>query len=76
VIERTVSFAECAKIGEKENDNPCSRIEIGETPSDVLNDLGVNRYCCRRMLLSHIEILNDVLKFHEDREIPDLRGGK
>jgi hypothetical protein len=28
------------------------------------------------MLLSHIEILDDVLKFHEDREVPDLRGGK
>jgi hypothetical protein len=24
VVESTVSFAECAKIGEKENDNPCT----------------------------------------------------
>jgi DNA-directed RNA polymerase subunit N len=66
----------CGKvIGDKWEDFS-RRIEIGETPSEVLDDLGVNRYCCRRMLLSHIEILDDVLKFHEDREVPDLRGGK
>jgi DNA-directed RNA polymerase subunit N len=66
----------CGKvIGDKWEDFN-RRIEIGETPSEVLDDLGLNRYCCRRMLLSHIEILNDVLKFHEDREVPDLRGGK
>ena len=51
------------------------RVEAGENASDVLDDLGVTRYCCRRMLLSHIEILDDVLKFHKDRETPDLRGG-
>jgi DNA-directed RNA polymerase subunit N len=66
----------CGKvIGDKWEDFN-RRIEIGETPSEVLDDLGLNRYCCRRMLLSHIEILDDVLKFHEDREVPDLRGGK
>jgi DNA-directed RNA polymerase subunit N len=25
----------------------------GEDPEKVLDDLGVKRYCCRRMLLSH-----------------------
>lgn len=27
---------------------------------DILDDLGVERYCCRRMLLSHVELV-DVL---------------
>ncbi len=27
---------------------------------DILDDLGVDRYCCRRMLLSHVELV-DVL---------------
>jgi len=49
---------------------------MGETPSEVLTDLGVTRYCCRRMLLAHVEIIDDVLRFHVDREVPDLRGGK
>ncbi|MFC1802810.1 DNA-directed RNA polymerase subunit N [Thermoproteota archaeon] len=65
----------CGKvIGDKWEDFS-RRVEIGETPSEVLDDLGVTRYCCRRMLLSHTEILDDILKFHENREVPDLRGG-
>lgn len=51
------------------------RIELGENPSEILDDIGLTRYCCRRMLLSHVEIIDDVLKFQEDREVPDLRGG-
>ena len=65
----------CGKvIGDKWEDFN-RRVEAGETPSEVLTDLGVTRYCCRRMLLAHTEILEEVLRFHEDREVPDLRGG-
>ncbi len=31
------------------------RIMKGENPREVLDDLGLKRYCCRRMLISHIE---------------------
>lgn len=31
-----------------------------EDAGAVLDDLGVDRYCCRRMLLSHVELV-DVL---------------
>jgi len=66
----------CGKvIGDKWEDFKI-RVEMGEKPSEVLNDLGITRYCCRRMLLSHVEILDDVIRFNEDREAPDLRGGK
>jgi len=34
-----------------------TRVNAGENPGKVLDDLGVKRYCCRRMLLSHIDIL-------------------
>ena len=65
----------CGKvIGDKWEDFK-RRVEMGEDPSEVLDDLGLKRYCCRRMLLSHVEILDDVLRFEEDREVPDLRGG-
>ena len=65
----------CGKvIGDKWEDFN-RRVEMGEKPSEVLDDLGVTRYCCRRMLLSHVEIIDEVLRFHEDRDVPDLRGG-
>jgi DNA-directed RNA polymerase subunit N len=66
----------CGKvIGDKWEDFN-KRIESGEIPSEILDDLGVDRYCCRRMLLSHVEILDDVLRFHEEKESPNLKGGK
>ena len=42
------------------------RVKAGENPGVVLDSQGVKRYCCRRMLLSHVEILDEVLRFHEE----------
>jgi DNA-directed RNA polymerase subunit N (RpoN/RPB10) len=36
--------------------------------SDVLDSLGLKRYCCRRMLLSNVEIIDEVLRFYEEAE--------
>ncbi|RLI01376.1 DNA-directed RNA polymerase subunit N [Candidatus Bathyarchaeota archaeon] len=40
-----------------------NRVKAGEDPAKVLDELGVKRYCCRRMLISHVEIIDEVLKF-------------
>jgi len=29
-----------------------------EDPKDVLDDLGLERYCCRRMVLTHVELVD------------------
>jgi len=39
------------------------RVKQGEHPAKVLDDLGVKRYCCRRMFLSHVEIADEILHF-------------
>jgi DNA-directed RNA polymerase subunit N len=44
------------------------RVKAGEEPGEVLDSLGVKRYCCRRMLLSHMEIIDEVLRFYEVAE--------
>jgi DNA-directed RNA polymerase subunit N len=37
---------------------------IQEEPRDkVLDDLGVTRYCCRRMFLTHVDLIDEVLEF-------------
>jgi DNA-directed RNA polymerase subunit N len=36
------------------------RRESGEDPAKILDDLGLQRYCCRRMLLTHKEIVDDL----------------
>jgi DNA-directed RNA polymerase subunit N len=39
------------------------RVENGEKPSEVLDSLGLKRYCCRRMLLTHVDLIDDIAKF-------------
>jgi len=43
------------------------RVKAGEDAKKVLDSLGVTRYCCRRMLLSHVEIADEILKFYEEK---------
>ncbi|UCB58173.1 MAG: DNA-directed RNA polymerase subunit N [Thermoplasmatales archaeon] len=30
-----------------------------ETPKQILDDLGIDRYCCRRMILTHVELIGE-----------------
>ena len=39
------------------------RIEKGEDPKKVLDDLGLKRYCCRALFISHIDLLEKVAQF-------------
>jgi len=52
-------------VGDKWEDF-AKRVKEGEAAGKVLDDLGVKRYCCRRMLLSHVEIIDEILKFYEE----------
>ncbi|AEF96410.1 DNA-directed RNA polymerase subunit N [Methanotorris igneus] len=44
------------------------RILNGESPKDVLDDLGIKKYCCRRMFISHRidekgrELIDDIME--------------
>jgi len=51
-------------IGDKWEDY-ARRVQGGETPKTVLDDLGIKRYCCRRMILSNVEIIDEILKYFE-----------
>ena len=36
------------------------RTQRGENAGEVLDHLGLYRYCCRRMLLTHVDLLDEV----------------
>ena len=36
-----------------------------KSPEDVLDELGVERYCCRRMLITTVETIQQVIPFYE-----------
>lgn len=39
------------------------RIEKGEEPGKVLDELGLERYCCRAMFLGQVDMIEEVSKF-------------
>ncbi len=39
------------------------RTEKGEQAGKVLDDLGVKKYCCRKTLLTHAELVDDMMRF-------------
>jgi DNA-directed RNA polymerase subunit N (RpoN/RPB10) len=36
----------------------------GEHPGKVLDDMGLDRYCCRRMLLTHVDLIDKLLLYN------------
>jgi DNA-directed RNA polymerase subunit N len=34
-----------------------------ETPKEILDALGIDRYCCRRMIISHVDLLQDAAPY-------------
>ncbi len=34
-----------------------------EPPGKVMDELGIERYCCRRMLLSHVEVVEMLRRY-------------
>jgi DNA-directed RNA polymerase subunit N len=39
------------------------RVEKGEKPGKVLDSLGLTRYCCRVLFLTHKDVLPEVARF-------------
>ena len=57
----------CGKLIGDKWEEFARRVRAGEDPKDVLDDMGLKRYCCRRMLLSHVDAIDEILKFYEMR---------
>ena len=39
------------------------RVAKGEKKAKVLDELGLDRYCCRRMILSHENYIDEILPY-------------
>ncbi|ODS39383.1 MAG: DNA-directed RNA polymerase subunit N [Candidatus Altiarchaeales archaeon WOR_SM1_86-2] len=38
-------------------------VSRGESPKDILDSLGYERYCCRRMFLAHCDVIDEIIQF-------------
>lgn len=52
----------CNKVTGNKWEPYCEMIKTME-PAVALDKLGLNRYCCRRMLLSHVDIVDQLLEY-------------
>lgn len=52
-IERYEVYKKAVEAGEKPK----------ETPKQILDDLGLERYCCRRMILTHVDLIGEAAPY-------------
>ena len=43
-------------------------VDGGEDPQSTLDDLGIKRYCCRRMFVGQVDLIDDLAPFSIARE--------
>ena len=53
----------CGKPIAQDWEEYSNRTKKGESPKKVLDSLDYKRYCCRRMFLSHSEIIGEVMQY-------------
>ena len=55
----------CGNLIADKYDDYQNKIKAGEDPDKVLDSLGIERYCCRRLLLTTVETIQQVIPFYE-----------
>ncbi len=53
----------CGRLIAHEFDEYVKRVAKKENPEKVMNDLGIRRYCCRRTIFSHVDLMGEILKY-------------
>ncbi len=53
----------CGKLIGDKWETFSQRVRAGDRPQKVLDELGLRRYCCRRMMITHVEIIDEFLRF-------------
>jgi len=53
----------CGRVVASAWEEYVKRAKGGESPEAILDALGLERYCCRRMLIANVDLMADVLPF-------------
>ena len=44
-----------------------AKVQTGEDPGKALDDLQVTRYCCRRMMITSVDLIDQVLPYYSQK---------
>lgn len=53
----------CGKVTGNKFDHYLNQLKNGVSEADALTNLGLTRYCCRRMILGHVEVIDQLLQY-------------
>ncbi|HEV8359264.1 MAG TPA: DNA-directed RNA polymerase subunit N [Candidatus Thermoplasmatota archaeon] len=53
----------CGRVVASDWEQFAERYRRGESPKAILDALGVERYCCRRMIVAHVDLIDEVAPF-------------
>jgi DNA-directed RNA polymerase subunit N len=55
----------CGKLVADKHAEFTQRVKSGEDPKKVLDSIGMKRYCCRRMLISSMDVIDQLMPYNE-----------
>jgi DNA-directed RNA polymerase subunit N len=53
----------CGKVIGDSYEDFVQRVELGENPGEILDSLGLERFCCRKMIIAHADLIEDVIHY-------------
>ncbi|KAL5252642.1 hypothetical protein ACHWQZ_G015433 [Mnemiopsis leidyi] len=53
----------CGKVVGNKYETYLALLQADYPEADVMDKLGLRRYCCRRMLLSHVNLIDKLLNY-------------
>lgn len=61
----------CGKVIGNKYDSYIEMLNAEYSERDALDELGLRRYCCRRMVLTHVDLIQKLLLYNSKRCICD-----
>ena len=55
----------CGAVIADKYEEYAKRVKEGKNPAKVLEEMEIERYCCRRMFLSHVEVMDKIARYRK-----------
>lgn len=53
----------CGSVIGQLYDDYSKQVKEGKNPGKALDAMGIERYCCRRMFLAHVEVMDKIVRY-------------